>query len=102
MNGLAALKDERGADAVAQRLADYGDRGQARTSLEAMGPVAEKPVLGMLAHPDYLTRIDACNVLKAIGTQESVPGLEKVVQQEKNVVVKRAAQDALKTIQTRQ
>jgi HEAT repeats len=101
MNGLAALKDERGAAAVAQRLTDYADRAPAQKALEAMGPAAEKPVLPLLTHTDRLVRHDACNVLKAIGTKESVPGLEKVVQQDKDRQVKQAAQDALKAIQAR-
>jgi hypothetical protein len=101
MNALAALKDERGAALVVQRLTDFADRGHARQALEAMGPIAEKPVLALLANPDGQTRVEACNVLKTIGTLESVAELEKAVLRDKDPRVKRAAQDALKAIQAR-
>ena len=77
------------------------DRGHARKALEAMGPVAEQPVLGMLASPDAQTRAEACGVLKTIGTQESVAGLQNVAQQDRDLRVKLAAQEALTAIAAR-
>jgi hypothetical protein len=101
MNALAALKDERGAAAVAKKLGDFVDRGHARKALEAMGPVAEQPVLALLASPDAETRICVCAVLKSIGTQESVAGLQSAAQTDKNLAVRAAAQEALKAIAAR-
>jgi hypothetical protein len=101
MTGLAALKDERGAAAVARRLTDFADRANARKALEAMGSVAEKPVADLLTHPDYLVRREACDILKTIGTPASVARLQAVADQDKSPPVKRAAQEALKAIAAR-
>jgi HEAT repeat protein len=101
MTGLAALKDERGAAAVAKRLADHSDRANARQALEAMGPVAEKPVAALLTHPDHLVRREACDILKTIGTSESVAALQTVAGQDKSPPVQRAAQEALQAIAAR-
>jgi hypothetical protein len=95
MKALGELKDKGGAQAVATRLTDAADRGRARQALEAMGPVAEKPVLALLANPDGQIRLEACGILKSIGTQESVAGLQNAVQLDKDPRVRRAAQDAL-------
>jgi hypothetical protein len=95
MNALAALKDERGAVAVAKKLGDFVDRAHAHTALEAMGPVAEQPVLALLDNPDAETRVEACAVLKSIGSQDSVAGLQSAARQDKDARVRRAAQDAL-------
>ena len=52
---------------AAQMSADVA----ARKALEQMGPVAEKPVAPLLTHADPQTRLEACAVLKAIGTKDS-------------------------------
>jgi HEAT repeat protein len=101
MTALAALKDERGAAAVAKRLTDHADRANARKALEAMGPVAEKPVADLLTHADYLVRREACDILKTIGTPASTAGLQAVADEDKSPPVKRAAQEALKAIAAR-
>jgi HEAT repeat protein len=101
MAGLGALKDERGAAAVAKKLGDLGDRANARKALEVMGPVAEKPVAALLGHSDYLVRREACDILRAIGTPDSTAALQAVAAQDKSSPVRRAAQDALKAIAAR-
>jgi hypothetical protein len=75
MDALAALKDERGAEAVAKRLASPPDRTRARQALEEMGPVAEKAARAALADKDPVVRREACLVLKAVGTEDSLPAL---------------------------
>jgi hypothetical protein len=94
MNALAALKDERGARAVAKMLTSLPDRGNAAKALETMGPVAEKAVLPFLTNPDAQVKVEACHILKAIGTQDSVAALQTAAQ-DKNRLVSQAAQDAL-------
>jgi HEAT repeats len=100
MIALAAFKDARGADAVASRLSDFFDKEQARKSLEAMGPVAEKSVAGLLNQPDPRVRVEACGVLRVIGTKESLPALEAMAHDPAPNVVQ-AAVEAVKAIKAR-
>lgn len=78
MHALAKLKDPRGVDPVAQRLADGGFRRFASQALKDMGPMAEKAVAEYLHHPDFGLRIEACNILKVIGVKESRATLVKL------------------------
>jgi hypothetical protein len=100
MDALAAIKDERGALAVAQRLPSFPDQGKARQTLEAMGPVAEKAVLPFLANPDQRVRLDACHILAAIGTSQSIADLQ-LAAGDNDQAVAQAAQQALKAIRKR-
>jgi HEAT repeat protein len=97
MDALATLKDERGAQAVAQKLPMSPDRGHATKALEAMGPVAQKAVLPFLTDRDAQVRLEACHILKTIGTQESVAGLQTAAQDKDRRVVQ-AAQEAIRAV----
>lgn len=72
MEALGRLKDEKGAEAVAKRLPNHGDRQTASTALENMGNIAEKPVLKYITHNDDGVRNEARRILRAIGTQDAV------------------------------
>jgi hypothetical protein len=100
MSALAAIKDEQGAAAVAQRLPDFFDREKARQALEAMGPVGAKAVVPMLHHADPQTRIEACGVLQAVGVKENLPALQDATR-DPNPNVAQAAADAVKAITDR-
>jgi hypothetical protein len=100
MTALAGIKDEGGAVAVAQRLADLADRRKARQALEAMGPTAQTGVAPLVLQGDPLTRVEACGVLQAIGTQESLAELE-VAARDPNQLVARAAAEAVTAINNR-
>ncbi|MBI2827590.1 MAG: HEAT repeat domain-containing protein [Planctomycetia bacterium] len=76
MEALAALKDKRGAEAIASVF--YKTRGDARKALEEMGPVAEPYVLPLLDDREEGVRADACYVLMKIGSQRSRAKLEKL------------------------
>ena len=100
MDALGKLKDERGAEAVAARMVRHEDRNSAKAALQEMGSVAEKPVAKLLQDSDFAVRLDACRILKVIGTNQSKDALEKA-SRDKNGSVANAAKDALKTISTR-
>jgi HEAT repeat protein len=100
MTALAGLKNERAAAAVAARLSDFFDREKARQALESMGPVAEPAVLPLLNAADAQTRVEACAVLKAVGTKKSVPALEKA-SGDPDLNVARAAAEALQAVRAR-
>jgi HEAT repeat protein len=95
---LAKLKDARAAEAIAQRL--YGDRQQASSALQALGPSAEKDVVKYVGDKDVAVRVEACRILRVIGTKESVAALEGAAR-DKNRNVATAARNALKDIAAR-
>jgi hypothetical protein len=66
---LAKLKDPAAAVAIVEVLPHYRD--QARDALKAIGSPAESAVRALLQHPDTGIRIEACRLLKVIGTQAS-------------------------------
>jgi predicted Zn finger-like uncharacterized protein len=72
MNTLAKYKEDRVAEALAQRLTILSDRGNASRALKEIGgSVAEKYVLKYLHHPDVSTRFEANKLLKDFGTPDS-------------------------------
>jgi HEAT repeat protein len=100
MKVLGALKDERGARAVAAKLESRSDRGGAAESLREMGPVAEKPVLPYVRSPDPAVREEACKVLKEIGGSGSVKMLTSI-SNDPNPAVATAAKEALDKVKGR-
>jgi HEAT repeat protein len=108
MKALGRLKDERAAEPIAERLEEFFDQHEAAEALKQMGPVAEKAVLARLNHHDLHVRITACDILAVIGTQKSIPPLEKVVAAGKDPfageahLVAMKAEQAIKSIRSRQ
>jgi predicted Zn finger-like uncharacterized protein len=108
MKALGRLKDERAAEPIAACLEDFFDRHEAEEALKSLGPMAEKAVLARLSHHDWQVRISVCDILGAIGTKQSIPPLEKVVDAGKdrfagqNHIVSRKAEEAIKAIKARQ
>jgi hypothetical protein len=76
LDALAAIRDPSAAQPVAQQLADPFVRGKAAQALKALGPAAEKAVLPFLANPDRGVRIEACQVLGAVGGPDSLEPLQ--------------------------
>jgi HEAT repeat protein len=101
MEALGKLRDERGADAVARLLLSDGDRFDAGNSLRAMGAIAEKSVRKVLKNDERRVKVEVCGILKAIGTRESLGSLTFVAEHETDVVVARAALEAVKAIRAR-
>jgi HEAT repeat protein len=77
IQALGRLKTAEGAKAVAARLVHLQDRGDAASSLKAMGAVAEPEVLPYLKDRDGWVRLEACKVLGEIGTDKSLAALEE-------------------------
>jgi HEAT repeat protein len=71
LEALGRLADERGAEAVAPFLANAFMNEDARRSLKAMGPAAEKAVLKYYFHPDGGARERAADLLRGYGTRTS-------------------------------
>lgn len=100
MTVLGKLKDERAADALAARLPEFGDRRHAADALKAIGPPAEKAVLKLIKHTDLFLRHEVCNILKDIGTKDSIPALEEATL-DGNGLVANSAKAALKAVEGR-
>jgi len=101
MEALANLKDERAVEPIAERLTEGLDRHDASKALQALGSTAELTVLKYLGSPDFPTRLEACKILKVIGTKASVRPLQAVALNRNDFVVAQAAQEALIAISTR-
>jgi predicted Zn finger-like uncharacterized protein len=108
IKALGRLKDERAAEPIAERLEEFFDRHEAEEALKRMGPIAEKAVLTRLNHHDWQVRMTVCDILGAIGTKQSIPPLEKVVEAGKdpfsgqNHLVAKKAEQAIRAIKARQ
>jgi hypothetical protein len=90
---LARFPSKAAADALAGGLSDARDRPALCDALRAMGAVAEPSVLSRLAIPrDSDEKGDICFLLADIGTQASVPALQRLAQDpDLKVAVKAAA-----------
>lgn len=97
-DALGPLKDGRGAEGVAKWLKK--DRGFASRSLQAMGPVAEPAVVKYLQDEDDFVRMEACNILKVVGTRSSLPALQTVARRQGGLSP-HFAQEAISAIQSR-
>ena len=77
IEALAAGRTARGAEALAELVATGREFSQASLALRGMGAVAEPAVLKLLAERNATTRREACQLLKVIGTQQSLPALDE-------------------------
>jgi hypothetical protein len=78
---LIKLKDPATAGLIAARLADPADRAKAGEALKAIGPPAEQWVTPILKDKDAGAQMEACSILKDIGTLASRPALEALMGQ---------------------
>jgi S1-C subfamily serine protease len=99
LEAFGKLKDERTVDAVAERVPK--DSYKASPALRAMGSMAEKAVAKLLKHEDFGVRLEACNLLKDIGTKDSLAALEESAAKDQNPLVKQTANAAIQAIKGR-
>jgi len=79
---------------------DFHTRGDATKALIAYGSAAEKTVLGLLRNPDVFVRREACQILKQIGTKESLRPLV-ILANSNDGLASMAAREAAQAIQAR-
>ncbi|HEX6983908.1 MAG TPA: HEAT repeat domain-containing protein, partial [Planctomycetaceae bacterium] len=97
---LAARKVEAAIPKIAERLENGFDRPKAAAALRAFGPAAAEATAKQLENKEWVVRMEAAQVLKDIGTQETLPALKKATRDE-NGLVKTRAQEAVKAIEAR-
>ena len=100
IDALASLRDARGAEALARRMAADQDAPLCRRALEQMGSVAEPALIGLLKEKLAKTRREACVTLKSMGTRECVAALTESTTDPDSLVAL-SAKDALRTITAR-
>jgi HEAT repeat protein len=101
IEALGHIKGRAAAAALVQRLAVQLDRPKATQALKAIGPEAEPLVLPLLQDRDNAVRLEACRILGDLGSANSIPALEKAMQ-DSSLFVAGAARDALQAVQARQ
>jgi hypothetical protein len=99
---LAATKDERVIEPLAKLMEDLAVRQQAVKALKEIGPKAESAVAKRLTNKDRFVATTACELLKDIGTPESIPALEKLAQNRSDRGMAVLATNAIKAIKARQ
>jgi predicted Zn finger-like uncharacterized protein len=97
---LRKFPDPSTAPAIAERLVDLGDRGNASAALKAIGPAAQKAVFPFTNHKDGFVASEACNILKEIGNADSVPILTPLTSSP-NFMIANSAKAALQAVQAR-
>jgi HEAT repeat protein len=100
IRALGSFDDERAADAVAESMIDWINRGEARAALTRQSTWGEKAVLKLLGHPDTDVRQEAMKLLKVIGTSESVSALNEQLK-DSDRGISHGAQDVLDAIKAR-
>jgi len=95
IEALGAIADPTAAKEVAALVPEQSDRQAAVTALKKMGKVAEPAVIGLLKHHDSQVRYQGCQILEAIGGPKSVPAIRRLLQDEKDGLVRLAARGAL-------
>jgi hypothetical protein len=96
VDALERLGDERAIEPIAACLVRDRDRSKAGDALRKMGPVVEPEVLKYLEHRDERVREEACEILKAVGSEQSVAPLQALAKRGE-----RRAQGALEEIARR-
>jgi HEAT repeats len=97
---LGNFKDPRAIEPIADRLVDFFDRGPATKVLKEFGPAAEPALIARLGHKDKDVKVEACRLLKVIGSKQCVPALQQLANSE-DFFVSNAAKDALRGLQNK-
>jgi hypothetical protein len=98
---LGKTHDQQAVAPLVRAFVEGNNRFEAQEALRELGPLAEKEVLSVITgEQDDFLRMSAINLIKEIGTQESLPVLRKVIEEGK-IQLKFPAQDAIKAINAR-
>ncbi len=102
IQGLAKCKTKSAAKALVMQLTDLSSRHLVSKALMTMKPEFVEPeLIGLLEDRDVFTRGEAAKILQKIGTEKSIPALEKM-RDSGQPFADRAAAEAIKSIRLRQ
>ncbi len=100
LDAIGYFPNPRTAEATAKRLCMNLDRFKASQALQQMGAKAEIAVAVYLTNADIGVRLEACRILKMIGSPASAAALRKAADDPDNVI-SQAADEALRAAQAR-
>jgi hypothetical protein len=101
IDALGKTHDQQAVAPLVRAFVEGTNRFEAQEALRELGSMAEKEVLSVVSgEQDVFLRMTAINLIKEIGTQESLPVLHEVIA-EGNIQLKFPAQDATKAINGR-
>jgi HEAT repeat protein len=100
LDAIGYFPSAKTAEATAKHLCLGPDRLKASQALQLMGPKAETAVASYLSNADNGVRLEACRILKMIGTPASVAALRKAADGS-DTVLAQAADDALRAVRGR-
>jgi HEAT repeat protein len=78
IEALANFKGAQVTAALAKQLGNFADRADASAALQRIGPEAEPAVLPYLDNADWGIQLEAMRILAKVGTEQSIPALEKL------------------------
>lgn len=99
---LGVLKDESAIQlliAIVQSNRRSSDLGSAIAALRQIGPAVEKSATPLLDHSSERVRLEICNLMRAVGSQASLPALRELSQKDPSTNVRNAAKAAARAIQ---
>ena len=99
-DGLATLKDPRGAEAVSRQLGNFFNHDAAVRALRKMGATAEETLIKAAPSNDARVSLSAIELLGEVGTENSLELLAKAAKS-RNPEVREAAKLATKSIRER-
>jgi hypothetical protein len=99
IEALVALANAEAADALVR---GYDRQPPTVTEgLKKMGAVAEEATQRLARHPSDRARSAACGILEAVGTEKSLPLLDKMGEEEAGESVRQAAKHAAEVVRSR-
>ncbi len=97
---LGAIADDYSIEQLTKKLVGE-DSGKVCSVLKKLGAPAEVHVSPLLKESHRETRLAACGLLAHIGTEESIPLLQEIVESDPETVVQSQAKNALRGIESR-
>jgi hypothetical protein len=102
LDALSWLGGTKAAEAIASRFGDSRDHSRVLKCLGRMGAAAEGTVVSVLLGSSKVpARLEGCQLLRAIGTEQSLPALEDKARNDGSDAVKLAAETAANAIKAR-
>jgi hypothetical protein len=101
MRTLGLLGDERAVEPLLDRLESEEKRAVASAALLDLDGIAETALIDRLNSLDWSLRLELVRILTKIGTEEAVPRLQQLAEEDRNGLVRQAAAEAVEKIQGR-
>src|SRR5262249_51639510 len=95
IDALGELKAESAAGVIVEAFINFHLRGNATEALKKIGPPAEKAVQQLLNSGDVFIRKEALELLREVGTRDSIPVVQLLLRRDKHPFVQQAGAETL-------